>query len=167
MALLAFVVAEREASAHAVPRLYVSVGPVVAIEPARRLPLLGGSLVLGLGVDPERDAVLFRCTLLTSTTAIDRDPLPEGELAWAGGFVGYRSVFSRDGAVRPFATLWLGGAGTIQGLAGGRHSALPSLAVAGDLGLRLNDAVTIAIEGTYSAPVPAAPIAFVLQLGLP
>ncbi len=168
--LLAVCLGSGRAAAHAIPRLYVSVGPAAAIEPGRRLGLVGGSLVLGLGVDPEADALLVQGLFLSSTTDLDTKILPAGEFTWGAVLIGYRRffpIFEGSGGVRPYCTLWLGGGGAVQGLRGNEQLVSGSLVVSGDLGLRINTFVTVAVQGSYSAPLVAAPLGLVIQLGLP
>jgi hypothetical protein len=48
------------AHAHSVPRLYAAIGPTTAWDPVAAHVFVGGTVLLGFGVDPERDALLIR-----------------------------------------------------------------------------------------------------------
>ncbi len=85
---------ERDAGAHSIPRLYAELGPATAWDPVSARAFVGGTFALGLGVDPERDALLTRADFYATWRR-------DGKLASAtGGSLLYRRVVrSRDGLV--------------------------------------------------------------------
>lgn len=54
------------AHAHPVPRLYTAIGPETAWDPLSSQVLVGGTILLGLGSDPERGSLLMRSDTLAA-----------------------------------------------------------------------------------------------------
>ena len=163
VALVASLGFSRQAAAHSIPRPYVSLGPILAFEPARRLPLYGGSFAFGLGVDPEKDAILFGGLAVVSPFELSLKVPPADAFAWTSAVFAYRHYYPSLGhGVVPFTTFALGLGATFQG-----PTVLPSLATMGEAGLRFSPFVSLAITGAYVAPFPAAPVGITLQIGAP
>lgn len=149
------------AEAHSVPRPYLSAGPAFGADPAHATLLYGGTFTLGLGVDPERDALLFRCQFLTNAEGTRREPGPEG-LVLGAATVAYRVFAAPDNFVVPFYTLGLG-----AGLSARGTKILPAFALQPEAGLRFGKLAALSVQAQLYAPVMAVPLTLSLEVGFP
>ena len=119
--------------------------------------------MVGLGVDPEHDALVLEGTVLSTTFDLSAKVPPPDAFMWGAVLVRYRRYFApMSSALRHFTAVSFGGGVTLQGAV-----VLPSLAVAGQVGIRFFGIFSLAASGAYSAPFPAAPIGLTFQIGAP
>lgn len=160
MALLA----PRAAEAHAIPRLYTAFTPSVTYDPINGCMLGGVGFLLGLGVDPERDALLLRADLFGALTSM------HGRGIGFGSAILYRWVFRSN---RDIAWTWaLGGGGLVA--IDDPDAMWAVVGVRGELGVRL---AGVAAFSVFALAGPAAgrdvrvpwatPIGLSVDLGLP
>ncbi len=125
-ALGALVVLSADRSdAHSVPRLYLSGGPAVGFEPARRVPLVGGSIMSGIGLDSD-DAFALEGTLLSSPFDFGAKVPPPDAFMWGALLLSHRRYFApTSSALCPFTVVSFGGGFTLQGAV--VHGSLASL----------------------------------------
>jgi hypothetical protein len=157
---LALALPGSRARAHAIPRLYASIGPAAAYDPLQGVGFLGGTLLLGLGVDPERDALLVRVELFA---AVGR-----GDGVGGGAAILYRAVLSSSDSVLVTWALGLGA------LAFGDEDAGVTIGARGELSARLGDHVAFTVfvltgpcVGELARIPWGLPIGAAIELGLP
>lgn len=156
--------APRVAEAHSVPRLYASLAPAAAYDPVSGCALSGGGLMLGLGVDPEHDALIVRGDFFGAF--VRGAPTSFG----FGSAILYRRVFRASEGV---IWTWALGGGALVTLAD------PDLAwavagVRGELGVRFGTNVGIsafALAGPSAGRdvrIPwATPLGIMIEVGAP
>jgi hypothetical protein len=86
---LAFLALAPTAEAHSIPRLYAALAPSAAYDPLQARALFGGAFLMGLGVDPERDALILRVDLYAG---YGREPRGQQPLFGVGAAILYRQV---------------------------------------------------------------------------
>lgn len=158
------VLAPRAAEAHSIPRLYTAFTPSVAYDPLNGCMVGGVGFLLGLGVDPERDALLLRADFFGALTA------EHGRGIGVGSAILYRWVFRSK---RDIAWTWaLGGGGLVA--IDDPEAAWAVVGVRGELGVRLAGVVAFSVfavtgpSAGRDVRVPwATPIGLSMDLGLP
>lgn len=149
------------AEAHTIPRPYLSAGPSFGVDPAHATPLFGGSFTLGLGVDPEQDALLLRGQVLTNVEGTKSEPGPRG-LILGAATVAYRAYVEPDHFVVPFYTLGLGAGVSARGT-----TIWPAFVLQPELGLRFGKLAALSVQAQLYVPVMAVPLTLSLEIGFP
>ena len=155
-----------DAEAHAIPRLYGALSPSAVYDPLQGRAFVGGGLLLGLGVDPEVDALLFRVDVYAS---YGNEPRALQPLFGFGGTLLYRKVWrKRDGIVWTWALGPAALAAAADNVGGG------TVGVRGELGVRFYGVMgftAFAIAGPTvgdNIRIPwGAPMGLAIDLGLP
>ena len=165
----ALAVATSRAEAHdlGIPVPHLAAGHGIAFEPARRLVLFGATATAGISSESNVDAILFQASVYASSLRLESKIVAEGDFVWGTVLVGYRRYHRISRRLEWYGTFWLGGGASAQGLRGNEHVVSPTLAVSGDFGLRVASVLVVAAQGSYSAPLAAAPLGLTLQLGYP
>jgi hypothetical protein len=154
------------AEAHSIPRLYGALAPSAVYDPLQGRAFVGGGLLLGLGVDPEVDALLLRIDVYAS---YGNGPRALQPLFGLDGALLYRKVWrKRDGVV------WTWALGPAVIAAGGDNLGGGTFGVRGELGVRFYGVVgftAFAIAGPTvgeNVRIPwGAPMGLAIDLGLP
>ena len=149
------------AEAHGVMRPYLSAGPSFGADPAHSTLLGGGTLTLGVGVDPDRDAFLLRGQVLTNAEGTKREPGPEG-LVLGAVTLAYRAYADPAHFVVPFYTLGVG-----AGLSARGTRLLPAFVLQPEVGLRFGKLAALSVQAQLHAPVMAVPLTLSLEIGFP
>ncbi len=150
------------ASAHTVPRLYASLGPVAAYDPLQAIGLGGGGLMFGLGDDPESGSFIVRGELYAAFGRVSS--------VGGGGALLYRSVLHRTESGILYT--WAVGLAAVVFGAGDQLSV--TVGARGELSARIFDNVAITffvLTGPSAGPaarIPwGVPFGLALELGAP
>ncbi|CAN5535988.1 hypothetical protein BH09MYX1_BH09MYX1_41170 [soil metagenome] len=161
--VLGSLVMASSAEAHAIPRFYASLGPSTAYDPWQARAYYGGGFTLGLGVDPERDAMFFRAELF-DTVGRDGDHAPGSSIAAL-----YRHVLLSD---RMLLWTWALGGGTT--IVDHGDDITVTVGARGEIGARFSGVVAFTawvVAGPtagHDARVPwGMPFGIAIDLGLP
>jgi len=118
------------AEAHSIPRLYAALAPSAAYDPLQVRALMGGAFLMGLGVDPERDALILRADFYA---AYGKEPRGQQPLFGVGAAILYRKVLLR--ASDQVVWTWALGPGVIA--AGNDDVGSATFGVRGELSVRI------------------------------
>ena len=153
----------RRAEAHSVPRLYTALTPSALYDPLQGHALLGGGFLLGLGVDPEVDALLVRGDIFAGFSRGGG-----GATVGFGGALLYRRVVRQAGG---WVWTWALGAGAV---ASGEDDVVnATFGARGELGVRWRGwlgVTAFAIVGPSlgRGPIPVGtPLGLAIELGAP